>query len=339
MSGTFTADTLAFLSTTQLIPGLSLGVLRGKQRQQLTYGQATLEPPVSLDVHTAFPMGSVTKTITATLCQILSEQGRLDLDAPIAPLLSSLRIQDTAVTRMVSMRHLLTHTSGFQLPRMVAPGADTDLQAFVQLLPPLQQAGPLGTYQYLDAGYILAGRVIEILTGQTFGEAARNLLLGPLGLYSARFLHEPAVANVHDATGYIKSPGGQLHPYAGTTYGPYLAPTGGLFLTTEDLLTYLAFVLASGRDQTGRSLLSPSAFQHLLTPESVPSPVSGRGLAWETITSGKRLVHLQRCSIFGVNGVALVVPEQNLAAAIFNNAFHGLRTQVRLMEQVMAGEL
>lgn len=339
MRAPLTTDVLALLCSTFLVPSISVGILHRGQRLLLNSGQAQLEPPIPLDDQTAFPMGSITKTFTATLCLMLSERGLLDLDEPVQSLLPDLRIADPDVARALTVRHLLTHTTGFEPPRLSPPGADTDLAACVAALPPLRQAAPLGTFQYLDAAYILAGRIIEIVTGQAYEEVARAWMLRPLGLHSARFSHEPAIAGVHDAVGYIKAPGGALHPYAGTTYGPYLAPTGGLFLTPADVLTYLAFVLAEGQTQTRHSLLDPRSFRQLIRPadhgSSAGTAVMQRGLAWETVRAGDAHVHLQRCSLLGINGVALVIPEQELAAVIFNNAFHGLRPQVQLMEMIL----
>jgi CubicO group peptidase (beta-lactamase class C family) len=94
------------------VPGAVLGVARGAETVEVSCGVTNVDTGVAVTPDTLFQVGSVTKVWTATVVMRLVEQGRLDLDEPVVSYLPELRLADPVVTRTVTMRHLLTHTSG-----------------------------------------------------------------------------------------------------------------------------------------------------------------------------------------------------------------------------------
>ncbi len=104
----------------------------------------------------------------------LVDEGLLDLDAPVAEVLPGFRVADPDVTRSVTTRHLLTHTSGIDGDVFTDTGRGDDcLERYVAGMAEVAQNHPLGaTWSYCNSGYILAGRIVEHLTGDDLGRCA-----------------------------------------------------------------------------------------------------------------------------------------------------------------------
>jgi CubicO group peptidase (beta-lactamase class C family) len=179
------------------VPGVAVGILLDDQEHKAGFGVTNLDYPSPVLPHTIFQIGSITKTMTATLVMRLVESGALALDTPIRTYLPDLRLADEAVAAGVTLRHLLTHTGGWDgdfLLTLHTGRGDDALARFVERLPEAEQLTPLGTvWAYNNTGFSLAGRVIEVVTGKSYEAAATELLLTPLGLTDAVFFPEDAM--------------------------------------------------------------------------------------------------------------------------------------------------
>ena len=125
----------------------------------------------------------------------LVDEGRSSSTTPVVEVLPELRLSDPEVTRAVTIRHLLTHTSGIDGDVFTDTGRGDDcLERYVALLADVAQNHPLGvTWSYCNSGYSLLGRIIERLTGTTWDEALRERLFTPLGLAHTVTLPEEAL--------------------------------------------------------------------------------------------------------------------------------------------------
>src|SRR5262245_28225405 len=101
------------------VPGVALGVLSGGEVRAAGFGVTSVEHPLEVTPQTLYQIGSITKTITATIVMRMVEDGALDLDAPVRRYLPDLRLADEDVAEAVTMRHLLTHTGGRSEERRV----------------------------------------------------------------------------------------------------------------------------------------------------------------------------------------------------------------------------
>jgi CubicO group peptidase (beta-lactamase class C family) len=166
------------------VPGVAVGVLQDGQAHTAGFGLTNTEHPLPVDERTLFQIGSITKTITGTALMRFVAQGRLDLDAPLRAYLPGLRLADEDVARRVTTRHLLTHTGGWLGDFFDDCGRGDDaLERMLDKVARLPQIAPLGAvWSYNNAGFYLAGRLLETLTGQTYERAARDLVLDPLGM-------------------------------------------------------------------------------------------------------------------------------------------------------------
>ena len=181
------------------IPGVAVGVLAGDQELAAGFGVTSVENPLPVTPDTLFQIGSITKTFVATAVMRLVENGKLDLDMPIRTWLPDLRLFDDGVAQRVTLRHLLTHTGGWVGDYFNDFGSGDDaLARMVAEVAKLPQLTPLGEhYSYNNAGFYLAGRVLEAVTGTPFEQAIKALVLDPLGhgpvLLLARGCDDPSL--------------------------------------------------------------------------------------------------------------------------------------------------
>jgi CubicO group peptidase (beta-lactamase class C family) len=96
------------------VPGMVLGITSEGQDLVRGFGVTNIDHPLPVDEDTLFQIGSTTKTFTATAAMRLVEQGKLALDEPVRSYLPDFSMRDPAVTERATMRHLLTHTGGWQ---------------------------------------------------------------------------------------------------------------------------------------------------------------------------------------------------------------------------------
>ena len=225
------------------IPGVAIGILDGGHETVHGLGVTSVEHPLEVDGETLFQVGSITKTFTGTLAMRLVEEGRLDLDAPVRTYLTELRLQDDDVAARATMRHLLTHTGGWVGDYFDDTGRGDDaLSLMCERLAELPQETPLGElWAYNNAGFYLAGRVLEVVTGRPFEEALGDLVLAPLGLERSFFFAEDVITHRfavgHDREGKV------ARPWA---LARCTAPAGGLVSSVRELLRYARFQFGDG---------------------------------------------------------------------------------------------
>ena len=160
------------------MPGAQLGILRyspegDDELVTTSYGVLNNRTGATVTDESLFQIGSISKVWTATVAMQLVDEGLLELDGPIVEVLPDLRLADPDVTKSVTLRHLLTHTSGIDGDVFTDTGRGDDcLEKYVDLLADAAQNHPLGaTWSYCNSGYSLLGRLIEKVTGMTWDEA------------------------------------------------------------------------------------------------------------------------------------------------------------------------
>ncbi|THF70200.1 beta-lactamase family protein [Deinococcus sp. Arct2-2] len=166
------------------IPGVTLGLLTPDGDHFVNLGVTNLENPLPITEDTIFQIGSTTKTITSLTCSALVAQGKLDLDVPVRTYLPDFKLKDESVAAALTTRDVLTHQGGFQGDLFEETGEGDDAVAKVlDVLAESPQVVPLrGHWSYNNAGFYVAGRVIEVITGQTYEAAVTELVLKPLGM-------------------------------------------------------------------------------------------------------------------------------------------------------------
>lgn len=247
----------------EAIPGAVVSVVHeGEVVTERGYGLATTgaagvpQRPVDPSA-TGFRVGSISKLVVATAAMQVVEGGALDLDEPVAPHLPfELR---TRFDPPITMRHLLTHTAGFedQYRHIILP-PETPVPELGELLatdPPEQIFAPGSMPAYSNYGAALAAYVVERVTGRDFAEYARTEVLDAAGMVSASFQAPHRAPHLADA--YPTTHG---EPLLDELVG--LWPAGSLTATGSDMS---AFMLAQ-LDYEGSPLLEAAALEAMHAP-------------------------------------------------------------------------
>ncbi|MDR7335060.1 serine hydrolase domain-containing protein [Roseateles asaccharophilus] len=276
------------------IPGAALWMERlGHGSHHRAYGQRAVDPaPEPLDEATVFDAASLTKpVVTATLVQLLREQGRLDIEAPLQRYLPGCGGDDKAG---ITLRQLLTHSSGLPAglpakPAGVGAGAGAgdwagslDAQRIACGLPLTAPPGTL--FRYSDVNFILLGRIVEQVSGLTLDRFAEDALFRPLGMRDSGYLPLRRMDATRIAPTERLKDGtllrGEVHDPTARKMGG-VAGHAGLFTTTADLARFARMLLSGGVAEDGRRLLSADSVALLTTAQSPPALAETRSLGWD----------------------------------------------------------
>jgi len=222
------------------------------------YGMANREWAIPNDGATKFRLASVSKQFTAVAAVLLSQRGQLDLDAPLKTWLPDA----PAAWDGVTVRHLLTHTSG--IPNFTAFDDFADSKTLATTLPELiarfrdrpLDFQPGQGWAYSNSGYILLTAVIERVSGKPYAAFVSEALFQPLGMTDSGYDSHAAILP-RRASGYTPSARGVVN----ADYVDMSVPqgAGGLYSTTRDLLKWEQGLF-------GGRILNPASLAQLLTP-------------------------------------------------------------------------
>ncbi|MCK8680680.1 serine hydrolase domain-containing protein [Streptomyces lichenis] len=178
------ADRLAALAADSRVPGASLAFWYEGETHACATGVLNTATGAAARTDSLFQIGSVTKVWTATQLMLLVEEGRLTLDTPVAEVLPEFRVRDPGATAAITPRHLLTHTSGIDGDLFLDTGRGDDcLRRYVEACAELEQTFPVGdAHSYGNSGFVIAGRLVERLTGRVWDQDLRERICEPLGL-------------------------------------------------------------------------------------------------------------------------------------------------------------
>lgn len=220
------------------VPGVAVGVLAEGAERHEGHGVTSVENPLEVTPDTRFQVGSITKTFTGTAICELAARGELDLDRPVREYLPGLTLADADTTERVTLRHLLSHTGGWFGDYFDDTGWGDDAAAvYVERMRDLPQQTPVGElWAYNNAGFTLAGRVVEVVTGKRFEDAAKELVFDPLELEATTFWPWEVMTE-RFAVGHVGL-GAELQVARPWPVGRSAHAAGGIVSTAPDLLRY-----------------------------------------------------------------------------------------------------
>jgi CubicO group peptidase (beta-lactamase class C family) len=307
------------------VPGASLAVLRGDESFETATGVVNLKSGVEATPDAVFQIGSITKLFTATLVMQLVDEGRVELDAPLRDVLPELELGDGDAARQVTVRHLLTHTSGIDGDFFQDTGRGDDcVERYVLACSGLGQLHVPGThFSYCNSGFVLAGRVVEKLRGMTWDAALRRYLLDPIGAESMVTLPEDTLF-YRAALGHLMDPDGEGPRVPPTAYLPRSnGPAGATpYAAARDLLAFARMHLRGGVGPDGERVLSEASVRSMQEWQTdVPQSrmADGWGLGWMLFDwSGQRVIGHDGGTI-GQNSYFRMIPDQGVAVALLTN--------------------
>jgi CubicO group peptidase (beta-lactamase class C family) len=290
------------------------------------FGWADRERRVRATPHTPYSLASISKPITATAIMILAERGELDIERPANAYLSptgQVRSFEGSADA-VTVRRLLSHTSGLPLHYQFfyedggydAPPSDVSIQRYGVAVHP-----PGARYAYSNIGYGVLDRMVETVSGRSFGEFLQSEVFAPLGMHRSSLdirpgLEEYAAARYHSDQSRVPFYAFD-HPGASAVYA-----------SAHDLVRFGLFHMGIPLEDQ-REILSASAreaMQRLETPAGSPR---GYGLGW--IVAEDHGGYRQIAHSGGMPGVSTqlqLYPDEGLAIAVVTNGTPGRATRI-----------
>ncbi len=308
------------------VPGAAIALDRGDGASVVNLGVTSVEDPLPITGDTLFRVASITKTLVAVSAVKLAEKGILHLDDPVRRFLPNFRLADETAAKTLTIRHLLTHSGGWQdapLSRGDSPLTEI-LPAFANLR---QEAAPGDLWSYSNSGFILAGLVLQVASGLQFSELVDSLIVKPLGMTRTYFgletaiTHRVAMGHVWGGTGDVADgfdPTSRL-PKSIEVVRPWTNnrwewPSIGLLTTANDLARFLhahAFALTTGEPE----VLSTTTIESLFAPQ-----IDGQvGLSWFLNPIGSVMTIGLGGGIMGSSAYALMVPSRAMAVVVLAN--------------------
>jgi CubicO group peptidase (beta-lactamase class C family) len=309
------------------VPGVAVGILREGQRELHGYGLASAETQEPVRPDTLFQIGSISKVYTATLIMGLVDERKVALDEPIITYLPDLKLADAKARETITVRHLLSHTSGLFGDYFddFGLGDDAITRAIATFDTLRQQYPPGALWTYCNTGFALAGAIVERVTGQPFETAMRERLFKPLGLDRSFYFAHEAIVYPHAIGHNQLHPGADQHEVARRYPLPrWVNAAGGIISNVNDLLTFAEFHLRDGVAQDGTRLLSAESAQAMRREQTrAANFAEGYGLGWALRTAGGVQVVEHGGSTNGFQAKLALVPSRTFAIAMLTNSSRG----------------
>jgi len=316
-------EQVAWSAALYRVPGMSVAVIHGDEIERASYGVLNVETKVDVTDDSLFQIGSITKVFTGTLAMQFVESGALELDAPVRRYLPDLRIAGRPLADAITVRMLLTHSSGIVGDFFIDTGRNDDAtRLYVERCDELEYLTEPGVFSYCNSGYGILGRIIEVLSGKAFVKHLRDRLLGPLEITALTdpedsMLYRIAAGHILDETGALR-----LTP---TPFLPRATEAAGsrLTMSASSLLTFARMHLGDGLGANGSRIISAESARAMRTPV-VPLPVEhdgigNYGLSWAIYDSFVPQAVGHNGGTIGQSAFLRLCPERGFAIAALAN--------------------
>ena len=294
------------------VPGASVLVMKDGAVIAKSYGLADLEQRIAVTPATNFRLASVTKQFTATAIMILEERGLLEYDDRISRFLPSL----PAATEGITVRHLLTHTSGLVDYEDLMPEGATEQIDDANVLQLLEKENRTdfvsgSSYQYSNSGYALLALIVERISGRPFATFLRDEIFQPLEM-TGSVAFEDGVSTVRSrAFGHTFRDGIFERTDQSTTSA--VLGDGGIYSSINDLAKW-EMALTSARAVSARSL------QLAWTPATrTDQPNVEYGFGWRVSDHRGNRMLWHSGETRGFRNVMMRFPEKRLMVAVLTN--------------------
>jgi CubicO group peptidase (beta-lactamase class C family) len=295
------------------VPAASVAiVVDGRLAYAQAYGQAQLDPPVAARADMRFSIGSISKQFAAAAILLLQQEGKLSLDDRVARF-----VPDVTRAGEVTIRQLLSHTSGYQdyWPQDYVPLFMLDSISAAGILDrwarkPLD-FDPGSRWQYSNTNYVIAGLIVEKVTGMLFFEFLRSRILGPLGMQSVVNVDRGRLPQ-SDPTGFTRYGLGPVRPAPKEGNG-WLFAAGELAMTPADLAKWDIAMI-------NQSFLSPAAYRAMETEVLLANGTgTGYGLGVDVGMNGTHRLVSHGGEVSGFTASNMVFPDDRAAVIVLTN--------------------
>jgi len=329
------------------VPGMAVAIVEnGAVTLARGFGVRKLGSPEKVDGDTIFMTGSTGKAMTTAALATLVEAGKLKWDDPVADHIPGFQMYDPWVTREMTVRDLLVHHSGLGLGAgdlLYIPRGTLSRAEIVKRLRFIKPARSFRSgYAYDNILYIVAGHVIDRVSGQPYEDYMREHVFKPAGMLHSTSdeAHRFATANrafPHARTGGAVRGVGPLRVLdEHDNLAPASVPAGLLAISANDLARWLQIQLAKGKLPNGGRLFSEASSAEMWAPQTI-EPIGPAlpgleettpsfqqyALGWEVRDYGGAKIIWHSGGVFGFVTVVVLIPEKNVGFAITQNSEDG----------------
>jgi len=321
------------------VPGISLAIVKdGAIAASRGYGVRRLGDPAAVDAGTLFAIASNSKVFTAAALGLLVEDGRIAWDAPVITYLPWFRMSDPFVTSEMTVRDLLVHRSGLGLGAgdlLWWPPSGYTRREVAERLRHLPLATSFrSAYAYDNVLYLVAGEVIEAVSGMSWEDFIRTRILARVGMTasSPRFDAAANGGNVASPHARIDERVRVVKPFASDNTNP----AGGILSNATDMAAWMRVLLDRGRLPDGSRLFSERTWRQistLVTPMPNPDPpaelaplasfVSGYALGLNVREYRGHLVLTHTGGLPGFVSRVFLMPDIGLGVSVLTNQESG----------------
>jgi CubicO group peptidase (beta-lactamase class C family) len=295
------------------VPSASLAVVRdGKIAYLKAYGNARLDPPTPASPAMRYSIGSISKQFTAAAILMLAEEGKLSLDDPVSKYVPGLTRGNE-----VTIRELLSHTSGYQdywpqdyvMPMMLKPVTPEEILERWGRIP--LDFDPGTKWQYSNTNYVIAGVIVEKVSGMPLWTLLGKRVFMPLEMTSITDTNEKALPAT-DPGGYFRYALGPLHPAPKEGKG-WMFAAGELAMTAADLAKWDISMI-------NQTVLKPASYREMetvvLLKNGAPTRY-GLGVSISMVNGHRVLEHGGEVSGFTAENI--VLPDDKIAIVVLTN--------------------
>jgi D-alanyl-D-alanine carboxypeptidase len=295
------------------VPSASVAIVKdGKIAFLQAYGKARLEPAVPARPEMRYAVGSISKQFTASAILLLQEEGKLSLDDKVAKFIPNL-----TRANQVSIRQLLSHTSGYQdyypqdytPPLMMRPTTAAEIMDRWARKP--LDFDPGTRWQYSNTNYVIAGAIVEKASGMTVFDFLQKKIFAPAGMTDVANVDQSKLGDT-DPSGYMRYGLGPLRVAKGEAPG-WMFAAGELAMRASELAKWDISVVH-------QKLLKPASYKELETEVLLKNGVGtryGLGIGVRSESGHRMLEHSGEVSGFTAENV--VFPDDRDAIIVLTN--------------------
>ncbi len=313
--------------------GATAATFHAGEIDEAVTGVADIRTGAPVTPDTIFQFGSVTKVMTATLLMGLVDEGRLDLQAPVRSIVPNFELPDPDAAEKITVWNLITHTSGLDMgidapqqgswPRVDLGDGDDCIDAYLAYMADKPTVfAPGEDRRYSNAGFVVAGRVVEKILGQTWDAAMRERIFEPAGMTNSVTLPADAIQQLH-VVGHVVGAEGGLELSGRWWLGRSSGPAGGGAAgTARDLARFSELHLRGGVAGAGARVLSPestAAMQEVQAQGSAPAGSEKQGLGWILDEHHGAKVLRHSGGNFGGRASYWALPQHDFSLAVMSN--------------------
>lgn len=317
------------------VPGLSIVVVQdGKVLLSKGYGSREFGKEAKVDAETLFGAMSTTKAMTAVTMGMLVDEGKVSWDDKVQKHLPDFRVADPYVTNELKIRDLFTHNAGLGNADFLWTWTpDLTANEIVRRMQFAKQAYSFrGGYTYQNIMYLVAGQVIEKVSGMSWERFVTERLFAPLGMKNTFPNYETSRNYQNRSIAHVELDG-NIRAIPESLADP-IAPAGSVWSTSDDIGKWVNFMLGN-TTVNGKQLLKSATFQAILRPQIIVPPGqfyptvaltkphwTTYGFGWFQHDYRGEMVAFHTGSLAGRTAIIGMIPDKKLGVYVFGNLDH-----------------